>query len=86
MDDNKILANVEKYLKVIVKILINDRVTKNITDEVHRKVYNLTGSCNRDEIAKQTEMSGGAISALWSKWEELGIIEKDGKSYKKVIN
>jgi hypothetical protein len=86
IESDKILSNIERYLKVIAKILLDDKLDKYLVDENHKKIYDLTGQYSRKEISKQTGSSTGSISSLWNKWEELGLLEKNGKSYKKVID
>jgi uncharacterized membrane protein len=85
MENNYSFENIEKYLKIIAKSIIDEKIEKMDLDSNEKKVFEMTGVAKREDIIKETGLSGGTISNLWSKWEAKGIVYKDGKSYKKVI-
>ena len=79
------LAKIELYLGLLLRYRLNASISEVLTDPVHVKVYELTGNANRDEIVNKTGVAAGTVSGLWKKWEEKGIVIKDGVSYKKVF-
>jgi hypothetical protein len=85
MESNYDFSNIERYLKLIAKSIIDEKIEKMGLDSNEKKVYEMTGIAKREAIIKETGLSGGTISNLWNRWELKGIIYKDGKIYKKVI-
>ena len=53
--------------------------------EKEREIYDLTGKVGQVNIRKKLKVSADTVSNTWKKLEEMGLLEKDGKSYKKVI-
>jgi hypothetical protein len=50
-----------------------------------KKLYELTGEHQRDELVKLTGLSAGTISGLWQKWHAKGMLTKRGKYYYKLF-
>ena len=79
------IKEIKNLMKFLVKQKVREVVEKNISGAKEKKVYDLTGVKKRETIQKETGFSAGKISGLWNKWEQLGIIIKEGKNYKKII-
>ncbi len=79
-----VLQNIERLLKFIVKQQLAQIFKEQLVDPKHLEIYQMTGNNPIREISEKTGISSGSISGLWQKWEELGIIEKDGKTYRKI--
>lgn len=77
----KILKEIELLLAIQCKLLLNTAITGEIKNS---PIFQLTGKKSRDEIVKKLNISSKTISPLWQKWEECGILYKEGKTYKKV--
>ena len=45
----------------------------------------MTGKNTVREISKKTKVATGSISKIWSQWEEIGLVIKEGQKYKKVF-
>lgn len=87
-DDERILSqltNIEQLLKALIKATLRGVLDKEFSDTKKAQVFELTGDKSRDEISAITQLSTGTISGLWQKWELMGLLEKDGKVYKRVI-
>lgn len=88
-DDKKVilesLLRIEQTLSTIAKASLRSVVEQELSHLAARKVYDLTGSRPIKEISQTTGMATGSISRLWSRWEQLGILIKDGKRYRKAV-
>jgi len=62
-----------------------DRIDEIMNDKSHRVVLELTGKMTVRQLAKKTGLSPMTISRLWQKWEEIGLLAKDGKQYRRVL-
>ena len=89
MDDGKgverRLERIELLLAVIAKSQLKRTLDEELKDDKMRKLYRLTGSATRAEIARATGFSTGKVSLIWQRWEEAGMVAKDGKGYKRTI-
>ena len=77
------LKRIEALLQALVKISLTDAMSRLLTDDKLRGLYQATGELTRPELEKKTGFSAGKISGLWALWEEAGLLVKDGKSYRK---
>jgi hypothetical protein len=86
-DDNlaAILRDIEKHLAALVRFNHAQILREAITNPQEQKVYELTGTKTRDEICKELKISPNTLSELWNKWTDLGIVTKQGSSYKKTV-
>jgi len=78
------LARIEALLTVLTKRALSQTIREELADKTLRRVYELTGTGTVKHLATRTGLSTGKISGLWKKWEEAGLIVKDGVQYKKV--
>jgi predicted transcriptional regulator len=74
-----------ELLETLVKIELGPVIAKELKDKKMQKLYELTGKNNVTELKNKLNISLGTISNIWQKWESLGLIKKEGKSYKKII-
>lgn len=82
-----LIKRTNELLEVLVKLQLGDVLQDELSEPKKRKLYELTGgSLARPAISTKVGMSGGSISGHWKRWEELGLLIKDGKSYKKVLS
>ncbi len=79
------LHRIEKLLIALLKKQLSNIIENELSDPKIKILYNMTGKYTAREIVKKTDLSLGAISKIWKKWENLGLIIKDGKKYKKII-
>lgn len=79
------LKNIEKYLEVLVRFHYSELLKQAFNNEIEKRVFDLTGVKSRDEICSELKISPNTISELRSKWLELGILVKQGNSYKKTV-
>lgn len=78
------LDKIEHLLQILMKLNIAQVKDKTIVDETEKKIYEYTGIKSCDEIRKELKVSPNTVSDLWKKWHWLGLLEKDGNSYKKI--
>jgi len=72
-----------ELLRVIARALLSPVIERELSNKRVAQVYEMTGQATRPEIEKKSGFSGGKISGLWIRWERLGLLVKDGKSYRK---
>ncbi len=84
-DELEALARIERLLTVIAKALLWARLDEVMSDPKQRMIYEGTGRISAKELAKKTRASFSTISGLWQKWEQSGLLIKDGKQYRHVI-
>lgn len=80
--ENKELVKIRELLEFLSKQKIVSILEKLGKDE--KRVYALTGE-KREVIQAKTKFAAGKISKIWQNLEEIGLIIKRGKSYKKLI-
>ena len=79
------LERIENLLTALTKKALAETMRAELTDKKLVRLYELTGSGTVKELAAKTGLSTGKISGLWQKWEQAGLIAKDGAQYKKVV-
>ncbi len=86
LDENaQSLKNIERYLEILVRFNYFEIKKKAISTELEEKIFELTGSLNRDDICEKLKISPNTVSDLWSQWLDFGLIMKQGNSYKKTV-
>jgi hypothetical protein len=90
VDEGTVVALIKRtneLLEVLVKLQLGDVLKNELADPKRRQLYELTGgNLARPAISAKVGMSGGAISGHWQRWEQLGLLIKDSKSYRKVLS
>ena len=82
-----LLERTNELLEVLVKLQLGDVLKNELSDPKKRQLYELTGcSLAVKAIAAKVGISAGSISGYWQRWEQLGLLIKDGKSYRKVLS
>ncbi|TKJ35706.1 MAG: hypothetical protein CEE38_13935 [Planctomycetes bacterium B3_Pla] len=79
------LQRIEVLLTVLVKNQLSDVINKELGDSKKKKIYELTGKYSASEIGKKVGTSAMTVSRLWQGWENLGLLVKDGKGYRRII-
>lgn len=79
------LRRIEDLLTALVKSKLTSVIEQELSDPKMKKLYELTGECTVRELKKKTGFAIGTISRIWQRWENLGLIVKDGKRYRKVV-
>ncbi|MEO8514044.1 MAG: hypothetical protein ABI543_10820 [Ignavibacteria bacterium] len=74
-----------ELLEALVKAQLSPIFVEEMKNPKLKKLYAMTGKERIREIEKKIGMSKFSISTVWQKWEQLGLIKKQGKFYKKII-
>lgn len=74
-----------ELLTILVKTALSDVVERELKDPKKRKLYEFTGKLTVREISKKTGIAAGTISETWQEWEQLGLLIKDGRQYRKAL-
>ena len=85
-DELEALKRIQELLEAIAKAQLSPALEGQLSDPKYRSLYKLTGTMPVQQLVKRTKLSAGTISRLWQKWETLGLVIKDGKSYRKVFS
>ena len=81
----QVLRRNNELLTLIAKAALAPILEKEIAEPKHRQLYELTGNETVSAIAKKLGMGAGTISGLWQRWEEIGLLVKDGKRYRRTL-
>lgn len=81
----KQLMRIEDLLTAIVKIQFREIVENELNQSDMKKLYVLTGNYTIRDIEKKTGFSKAKISRIWQRWENWGLIIKEGKRYRKLL-
>ncbi len=84
-EELKALRRIEELLTVLTKAVIGSRLGEILKEKNYRTLYERTGELGIIELSKKTRLSTGKISGIWKEWEQLGIVVKEGKSYRKAL-
>jgi len=76
---------IEELLETLVKIHLSPIIDKELADLKMKQLYEMTGRENISVISKRLGFSTGKISQIWQRWEQKGLLNKQGKFYKKAI-
>ncbi len=88
MNDPSVAALLQRnneLLEILVKLQLKSTLSEELSDPQNRKLYELTGDKPVGHISKELKMAAGKISRTWQRWEQQGLLIKDGRSYKRVI-
>lgn len=86
-DVGALLQRTNDLLLILVKTQLRTLIEAELSDSKKRELYSLTGtSIPIKKISQKVGMATGTISATWQHWEEVGLLIRDGRSYRKVLN
>ncbi len=79
------LKNIEKHLETLVRLQVESVSQQVLDNETEKKAYDLTGVMKRNEICKKLHISPNKLTELRNRWLEVGLLIKDGKNFRKVL-
>jgi hypothetical protein len=90
MSDNNdvitMLSRTNELLAVLVKAQLAPILERELAKPDHRKLYELTGGdLTVSQLSTKIGMATGTISTLWNRWEQLGLLVKTGKRYRRLF-
>lgn len=82
----QLLRRTNELLTILAKKALQDVLEDELRTDRNRDLYELTGgTISVRAISKKVHSSLGSISRKWQRWEELGLLVKDGGRYRKVL-
>ena len=75
----ELLCRKNELLTLTAKTTLAPVLDRELADARYRELYRLTGKKTCPELAKKLKMSATTISQLWRRWEQIGLLIKDGK-------
>ena len=89
MDQSEIaplLMRTNELLTVLVKAQLSATLERELDDDKKKRLYDATGrGMPIKEISGKVGMSPASISRTWQRWEQAGLVVKDGKAYRRII-
>lgn len=86
-DLGTLLQRTNDLLLILVKVQLRTVIDSELSDAKKNALYKLTGnSMTARQISQKIGMATGTISRTWQHWEEVGLLIKDGKSYRRVLS
>ena len=81
-----VLQKTNELLTILAKSALAPVIEKELSDPKKRRLYEMTGGPHPiKEISTRVGMGAGTISRHWQRWEQLGLVLKDGKSYRRIF-
>jgi len=81
----KKLNRIEQLLVLLAKAHLASMLREEFVDARMAQLYELTGTHGQRETKKRLNMSANTISEAWQRWEQMGLLTRDGKEYRRVI-
>ena len=79
------LEKIEELLHAIFKSQLAPVLEKELGDQKMADLYEFTGTMSQSELKKKLKCSPNTITDAWKRWEQLGLLVKKGKQYRKVL-
>ena len=81
-----LLRRTNDLLQILVKVQLRAVIEAELSDPKKRMLYGLTGeSLPVTKIAERVGLATGTISRTWQHWEDVGLLIKEGKSYRRAL-
>jgi hypothetical protein len=79
------LRQIERWVAVIAKTQLAPVAKTEFADKKMAKLYAMTGKASQAEIQKTLRLSPNRISDAWKRWEQQGLLIREGQRYRKVL-
>ncbi len=79
------LERIEELLTALVKIQLRPAIDEARQDDRERVIYDNVGRMNGSELAKEARISAGQVSRTLQKWQQQGLLVKEGAQYRRVV-
>lgn len=74
-----------ELLEVIAKAAIAPALAAELVDEKMKKLYEITGGVTAEQACKTLKVGKTTVVDAWQRWEQAGILVRDGRKYRKVL-
>jgi hypothetical protein len=86
VDVGSLLQRTNDLLQILVRVQLRAVIEAELSDPKRKDLYELTGgSLPVKQISEKVGLGTGTISRTWQHWEDVGLLIKDGKSYRRVL-
>lgn len=79
------LRRIGELLGVLARRALADHLDEIMSDKNHRLILEQTGKLTAKQLADKIGTSAMTVSRLWQRWEQIGLLVKDGKQYRRVL-
>jgi Fic family protein len=79
------LRRIEELLATVVKAGLAPVLESELADKGQRFLYEHVGKLTGQELAKKSGLSTSTVSRTLQKWEQLGLLVKEGKGYRRIV-
>lgn len=84
-NNSRQLERIQNLLVLMVKHQLKPILDEEFRDQKSKDIYGAADKATSRELAKKYKCSHTTIANLWKKWEAMGLLVKEGKSYRKVL-
>ncbi len=82
----QLLEEILRWIKIANYDAIKKSIEETLNDDKKKKAYMLTGKKTQTEITKAVKFSSVTLTEMWQECARKGILKKEGKSYKQLID
>lgn len=79
------LKRIEEWVAIIAKAQLAPVAKSEFADGKMAKLYGMTGKASQTQIQKTLKLSPNRISDAWKRWEQQGLLIREGQRYRKVL-
>ena len=79
------LGRIESWLAIIARAQLSAVAKVELADDKMARLYEKTGELTREKIQKSLKLSPNTITEAWKRWEQQGLLVKEGVRYRKVL-
>ncbi len=81
-----LLRKNNELLTLLAKCAMADVLERELADPKQRALYQHTdGKLTVRAISKEVGLATGSISRTWQRWEQLGLLVRDGNRYRRTL-
>lgn len=80
-----VLERIETWLALLARVQLRPVLEAELAPPGMARLYELTGTLSVTELGKKLGRATGSISNTWRRWEQLGLLVKEGRRYRKVL-
>ena len=79
------LKQIERWVAVIARTQLAPVAKIEFADDKMAKLYEMTGKASQAQIQKTLRLSPNRITDAWKRWEQQGLLIREGQRYRKVL-
>jgi hypothetical protein len=77
---------IEQLVEILAKLSLRQVMAEELSDPIAEALYKATGTKTITEISAEIGWSAATISRTWTRWNRLGLLVKNGRSYRRTFD